>query len=578
MIAPMKKVLLAGRTVERQNILEVLHQAGVVHVEPVNPETVQVSGQLLKRISSTKKISEFLETVHPDSEAVPASGSPPWLIGEARRLMEKQARIDAERAEVEREYELAAPWGPLGSKDLQAIRRAGLSVEFFVCQEKSYEAIEADVREVITRVDGTVYAVAVSKNPIPATEGTRKVAQPPRDVVELQVARDHLDKMEEETQKALSAIVARKADIDAHLETLLKEKRFSEVEMGTLEEATIFVLQGWAPVADADGLRGRLEEAALNVALELSDPTDDEMPPTKLENPRWWRPIEILYKVLGVTPGYRENDISPYFLPFLTIFTAMIFADAGYGFVMMLALVVGYTKLNAKGVPKQFLNLFIILFAGCVVYGLLTNAYFGTSAIHMTSFDPMATSGQLFLQRLCFLLGAVHISIAHLWKAKKIGFKLSALGELGWIGFTWPMYALICYLVLGDATPAWMLPMFGISLCMVILFTAPSWNIPLAVGKGLGAVLLSWASFLSDIISYIRLWAVGLAAGILAVSFNALAEPLPLVFAAVVLIIAHGMNIALGMVAVFAHGVRLNLLEFSNHVGMEWTGREYDPF
>lgn len=578
MIAPMKKVMLAGRTVDRPNILEVLHQAGVVHVEPVNPEAVQVSGQLLKRIRSTEKISEFLETVHPVPDTVPSSGSVPWLIGEARRLMEKQARIDAERAEVEREYDLAAPWGPLGNKDLNAIRRAGLSVAFFVCQEKSCEAIEADVLEVITRVDGTVYAVAVSKNPILTAEGIRKVAQPPRDVAELQTARDHLDKVEKETQKALAAIVARKADIDAHLEALLKEKRFSEVEMGTLEESTIFVLQGWAPVADADRLRDRLEGADLNVALQLSDPTDDEMPPTKLENPKWWRPIEILYKVLGVTPGYRENDISPFFLPFLTVFTAMLFADAGYGFVMMLALIVGYTHLSAKGVPKQLLNLFIILFAGCVVYGLLTNAYFGTSAMHLTAFDPMSTPGQIFLQRLCFLIGAVHISLAHLWRVKKIGFKPSALGEVGWVLFTWAMYALICVLVLGDAGPAWMVPMFEVSLGLVILFTAPSWNIPLAVGKGLGAALLSVASFLSDIISYIRLWAVGLAAGILAVSFNELAKPLPLVLAAVVLIGAHAMNIALGMVAVFAHGVRLNLLEFSNHVGMEWTGREYDPF
>ena len=101
---------------------------------------------------------------------------------------------------------------------------------------------------------------------------------------------------------------------------------------------------------------------------------------------------------------------------------------------------------------------------------------------------------------------------------------------------------------------------------------------PSIVGGGLGAVALSAAAFLSDIISYIRLWAVGLAGGILAASFNELARPLPLLFAVIILVVAHFMNIALCLVAVFAHGVRLNLLEFSNHVGMEWSGREYEPF
>ena len=112
----------------------------------------------------------------------------------------------------------------------------------------------------------------------------------------------------------------------------------------------------------------------------------------------------------------------------------------------------------------------------------------------------------------------------------------------------------------------------------VLVFTEPSRN-PLAVlGRGLGAIGLNATSFLSDIISYIRLWAVGLAGGILASSFNEIAGPFPLPAAVLILVPAHALNLALGLVAVLAHGVRLNLLEFSNHLGMEWSGREYQPF
>jgi V/A-type H+-transporting ATPase subunit I len=144
--------------------------------------------------------------------------------------------------------------------------------------------------------------------------------------------------------------------------------------------------------------------------------------------------------------------------------------------------------------------------------------------------------------------------------------------------FIWAMLALVNMLVLGSPPPPWMLPAFLVALGLVLVFTAPSRNLLACIGRGLGAIALNAVSFLSDIISYIRLWAVGLAGGILAASFNDIAGPLPVAAAVLVLVPAHALNLALGLVAVLAHGVRLNLLEFSNHLGMEWSGREYQPF
>jgi V/A-type H+/Na+-transporting ATPase subunit I len=345
-----------------------------------------------------------------------------------------------------------------------------------------------------------------------------------------------------------------------------------------MTEGPIFVLKGWVPASAAESLESNLGGKGLSVGLQLSEPTDDEMPPTKLQNPWWCRPIEVLYKVLGITPGYNEVDISPFFLPFLTIFTAMLFADAGYGLVALAALLLAYKPGTAAGVPKDLFQLFMVLFAGVVSYGLLTNSYFGETLIRLTPFDPMSPDGEALLKRFCFFLGSLHITIAHLWKIRRGPIGLASLSEVGWVLFVWAMYALVNVLVLGDPQPEWMLPLFGVSLLLVLVFTNPSWNPLKAIGSGLGSIALSAAAFLSDIISYIRLWAVGLAGGILAASFNELARPLPLIFAVIILVAAHFMNIALCMVAVFAHGVRLNLLEFSNHVGMEWSGREYEPF
>ena len=233
---------------------------------------------------------------------------------------------------------------------------------------------------------------------------------------------------------------------------------------------------------------------------------------------------------------------------------------------------------SGAALPGAVLNLSLILFGGVLVFGALTNTWFGESLLKLTPFDSAAESSQILLQQLCFLVGAVHLSLAHLLKIWKKPLSLSMLAEAGWVLFIWAMLALVNLLVLKMPAPAWMIPLFQVSLAMVLLFTAPSRNPLKALGAGLGAIALNAAAFLSDIISYIRLWAVGLAGGILAASFNQLAGDLPLVVMLLVLVPAHLLNLSLGLVAIFAHGVRLNLLEFSNHLGMEWSGREYEPF
>ncbi|MBI3038364.1 hypothetical protein HYY75_04820, partial [bacterium] len=278
---------------------------------------------------------------------------------------------------------------------------------------------------------------------------------------------------------------------------------------------------------------------------------------------------------------YREADISPSFFIFLIVFTAMLIGDGGYALVCLFACLVSYKFITRKGIPPKFLDLFIILFIGTLVFGVFTNTYFGFQP-SITKFfmwvDPNSEVGATLLKRFCFYLGAVHLSVGRIWKIKRNPITLSTLSEVGWIIFTWAMLDLVNVLVLSDLGPARMVPMFIVSLILVIFFTAPSWNPISCIGQGIGAVALSAASFLSDIISYIRLWAVGYAGGMLASSFNDLARIAPFAIGVLILILGHGVNIILGLVAIFVHGVRLNLLEFSNHIGMEWSGRNYDPF
>jgi V/A-type H+-transporting ATPase subunit I len=144
------------------------------------------------------------------------------------------------------------------------------------------------------------------------------------------------------------------------------------------------------------------------------------------------------------------------------------------------------------------------------------------------------------------------------------------------------MYGVICKLILKQdflLPSSWIIPLFQISGVLILFFTAPSKNILATIGAGVGAFLKNASASFSDIVSYIRLWAVGLAGGKVAGAFNDIAAMIPMfVLRIPVYIIGHSINIILGVIAILAHGVRLNLLEFSNHLELEWSGRKYDPF
>ncbi|MCK8604122.1 V-type ATP synthase subunit I [Desulfoferrobacter suflitae] len=579
MITPMKKVLIAGRATDRDKVLCALRDEGIVHVEPVYPELVAAPPNLQKQIDQAAKAIDSVAKLKPIPEKDSSlKVSPADLVEQVNGLTEERARLQSELMDLKKQPDSVAPWGRIHREDLDGLRRAGLAVEFFICPDGLQDLIEAELIHIVTKQSGLVYLLAISRQPIPSTAAATRILQPQKDRFQLEQEQANLTAELDHIEDALRALAARRDAMKAFHAELEQNKRFAEVELSLMSEGSVFVLKGWLPASAAFSLESNFAGKGLSIGIKFSDPDTDELPPTKLQNPWWCRPIQVLYKVLGITPGYHEVDISPFFLPFLTIFTAMLFADAGYGLVALAALLLAYKPATARGVPKDLLQLFLVLFAGVVSYGLMTNTYFGETLIKLTSFDSMSPDGEAFLKKCCFFLGALHISIAHLWKIRRAPIGLASLAELGWVLFVWAMFALVNVLVLGETQPPWMIPLFGVSLGLVLVFTSPSWNPVTALSRGLGSIALSAAAFLSDIISYIRLWAVGLAGGILAASFNELAGPLPLFFAVVILVAAHFMNIALCMVAVFAHGVRLNLLEFSNHVGMEWSGREYEPF
>jgi V/A-type H+-transporting ATPase subunit I len=190
------------------------------------------------------------------------------------------------------------------------------------------------------------------------------------------------------------------------------------------------------------------------------------------------------------------------------------------------------------------------------------------------------------MMHLSFLIGAIHLTIAHAIRGVMFINSIKALSEVGWIALVWGLFLITEQLVLGKSMPDWGIWLFVGGAALVALFSVESKNFFKSMGVSLANLPLSLISGFSDIVSYVRLFAVGMATAAVAASFNNMILPdgvgemgfLGLVMAAIALLLGHGLNIALALMAVMVHGIRLNMLEFAGHLGVQFSGQAYKPF
>jgi V/A-type H+-transporting ATPase subunit I len=347
------------------------------------------------------------------------------------------------------------------------------------------------------------------------------------------------------------------------------------------KEGAISYVTGYIPF---DVEAHLIAEAKINKwGIVITDPSDGDNVPTLLRNPKWVGMIKPVLGLLGLTPGYHELDVSMLFLIFFSIFFGILIGDAGYGLVYIILTVLFTIWLHKKMLlnteKKTIVSLFFLLGSCAIIWGALTGTFFGQG--WLTPLIPQLNNAT-FMTTFCFFLGAFHLSIAHSWRAYLKIPSLTALADVGWICILWAAFFLARTLILGEAFPPWGIWMVAAGVILVILFTNPQENILRGIGEGLGTVALSFMNNITDVISYIRLFAVGLATLAIAETTNFLASGfgngvVALVAGAVILVTGHGLNIVLGPMSVLVHGVRLNVLEFSGHANVTWSGATFEP-
>ncbi|MDF1524066.1 MAG: hypothetical protein P1P87_14780, partial [Trueperaceae bacterium] len=391
----------------------------------------------------------------------------------------------------------------------------------------------------------------------------------------------------EDVDRALQATRARLAEladargaVEGWLRHAEEALQVEEARAGMGHVGAVDVLSGFVPVDAVDRLRRAAATAGW--ALWVREVEDPDAAPTLLRNPRWVRPIGALFEFLGVVPAYGHVDVSVPFLIFFGLFFAMIVGDAGYGIVFLLLTELVVRRMRPA--TTRVVALLRFLSIATIAWGLASGNVFGLavlpSALASLRLDWLTEERNLI--GLSFAIGAVHLTLAHAWNAVRFIGSRRALADLGWIATTWTMYFLARQLVLDDPFPALAWWSFGVGVALIVAFTTP-WRLLRREWFQHALLPLTLVNNFVDVVSYVRLFAVGAATFAVAGAFNDLAAgigiggPIGGVLAALVLFFGHTLNVLLAAMGVLVHGVRLNTLEFAGHLGLPWTGHPYRP-
>ena len=636
MIVPMKKVSLVVLNKERKDALLQLKKVGVVHLEQIDGSSEQLSlykeasnnavaaNAILSDIKVAKKksFSSAVKTLSND-EVVAKCKHVIDISDKKKKLLEE---IASDAAEIER----FADWGQVDIDDFAYLKEKGISFKMYEIPEDKYGLIDEKVTTIcVNRIKKIVRFLLIDASedrpeglPPEAFEVPMPVLSTKDLAKRVEDNEAEISKIEEEL-KSETVYISQIQDFKSNLES---DIQFETIYSGMGQENSgkttdLAWLTGYVPIDSFDKLKDCVTKNSW--AMAASDPTEEDNVPTKLKNNKFVSLIYPLTDFLGTVPGYHEYDISGWFLLFFCVFFGMIFGDGGYGLLVTVAsLVLVLKSLFQKKSVSPLMGLLLLLGLSTVAWGTVTCTWFGLkpeqlpawlTSLSITPISNAAgsdyrlylpwntevglTTGQN-LQIFCFTLAFLQLSVAHLKGMARNRKSLKVLGEFGSLLQIWGMFYVVLSMVVSSALfPLGLvvnnIPVGTIAIALVgggfalsFIFSNYEGNIGASIlesCKNIISVLLGVVNVFSDIVSYIRLWAVGLAGSAISNTVNEMAGPLlghAITFIAFVALIAfgHGLNMVLNLLSVIVHGVRLNTLEFSTHLGMSWSGFKYNPF
>lgn len=576
MIVKMKKIILIAQSKDIDSTLESVRKLGLLHVEHENSPVNENIEELKEKLNRVSKAIAILPDIKNQGILNNKEDS---FIDEINSLLDEKETVIEDLQILERDIETWKEWGDFDPNLIEDLEDNKVWVRLCKVTAPEMKNIPEGVAlEKLFKKGNIIYCAAVSRKDIKLPFETLEL--PEIGVEEMLFKEKRYKARILEIEKRFMEIAAYKDALRKYENYLNSLIEFNEAREGAGRFEKLSYIKGYSPIDKVNLIETAASKEKWGIII--ADPLEEEVAPTLIRTPRWVSIIQPIFKLLEIVPGYRELDISPLFLIFLSLFFGMIIGDAGYGLVYFLLTALAQNKLSGKVQAKVFFLFY--LFSSCAIFwGIITGTFFGQEWYLNAGMKPLipVLNNTKILQAFCFFVGAFHLSLAHAWRAMVKFPSLAALADIGWITLLWAGFFLAEMLILGDPFPffgKWLI-IGGIAL--TILFSDPQKNILKTIASGLATVALSLVNSFTDVVSYIRLFAVGLAGVAIADTINMLANILGgenFIIKVLILLLGHTINIVLGPISVLVHGIRLNVLEFSGHANISWSGIAYKPF
>ncbi len=583
-IVALEHVTLAGLSREKSQMLDELHRRGWLQLIPAGSVTPPESGAGPSP-AATEALKFLLACpARRRQTTADAHFDPAQVEQQALELQKRIALLETERDDLRERLTAAEPWGDFRFPKLHEL--AGNRLWFYVVPDRQMpQLVGSELRwQSLRRDAGTNYVVVIDPDE-PTGLSVPRVHIGSRSPGELRERIAQVEQALEAAQAERSGLTQWCLLLAQNITRLENRAARIAAESWTCDRDPVFAVQAWVPREHV----GELAEYAAQqgFVFERRPPRPEENPPTLMQNSSAVSAGEDLVNFY-MTPGYWTWDPSPVVFFSFAIFFAMILADAGYAAVLGIGLLCAWRPMgrSAGGLRMRPLLAWIVGFS--LIFGVLVGSYFGVTP------SPDSLPGRLhvldmnnsgMMMGLSVLVGALHVILANVLDARRRTDWREALGPLGWaaaiagglifgVGAVFPTMALLKSVGVVAAVAG---------LLMVVLFTAPHERAGSRLLQGMLGLTKVSAAF-GDILSYLRLFALGLASASLAVAFNDMAagirSSMPrfgLLLALLILAFGHVLNLLLGISSGVIHGLRLNVIEFFNW-GLKEEGRRFTPF
>ncbi len=585
MISPMLKYQFLVFYREGDELLRLFKDAGVVHIRRLKREEDEQTLLLKRRLTQLKQYKTQFERVLPESEIEDSALLDDFRLQELPELFQELESSQKVLAQLEEERYHYRLFGDYNARKIDEIESRGLHFHLFsvaLGKIKSRWREEYALEPIFDSSRKSYFVILSDTAQVPVIKAQIE-AFPARSVAELEV---EIASIAERRRIILQTLFVLRNNIRRYLdEEMVKcadqlQERAARTQMLSMGFGKVTYLQGWIPEERAAALEALLDTSGIYYERDKPEPKD--APPVLLRNTRGARLFEPIAKLFDL-PAYTELDLTPFFAPFFLLFFGLCLGDGGYGILLFIVLL-----LLGRKVPIRFRGLWklaLMLEAGAAVLGLLSGTFFGINLFEsyvpgLSQLQPyMLNSDQLFTASL--ILGAVQILFGLTLKAYNNTIQYGILYAIAPVGWMILLTALGAGYLTGFALWLQVAAWSGVGLIM--LFSDPKAGMGTRLGKGLWE-LYGITGYFGDLLSYIRLFALGLAGSILGFVVNDIAlsilrthSIIGPIFFVLMLLVGHSLNIFIASLGAFVHPMRLTFVEFYKNAGFHGGGEMYQP-